>query len=347
MSDDANKTMLGISPFRDPSDESGASDVTPPADAETPAAAPRAQDSASRAASSVEEHIRSRRKELALKTQRLNLDELDWDVDPRNLSTPAAESEPERPAETAASTGETAPDKAAEPEPEPPVGGGTLIFGADAMARIRGAARRLDTDALPPPPVSGEHEIAASEEEPAAARAKTTTQPGARAIVADDLEEGDAPTAEEAAEEAAPVAGGTMIFAAQSVQDMVQKAGELEASASGEDAGSSSPRHGASGEELSGARTEMPAGLRKPASDEAGPEPRVETADAPVVPGPSNIGPTADRPAEASAVDTPTVASQPITRRRQPNRGSNAGLVLTAAVFVLALVAVGLFLLLR
>lgn len=368
MSDDAKKTMLGISPFRpsaDDGDDTGEAKTTPApvedAGEAAPAASPRDQDSASRAASSVEEHIRAKRKELALKTQRLNLDELDWDVDLGATAGPAGGAGSGEAAAPAPQVAEPAPPTSDEaPEPRE-AAGGTLMFGADAMARIRDAASRIE-DPLPPPPV-GADELP----EPAAARAqddaddapKPTTAQGTRGMVAVEDEgaasdgpaeaTGDSQGAEAAgdAEEAAhPAAGGTMVFAAQAVRDAADaaasEAGAGTPEESPDDDASPSPRHGAAGASLAGARTEMPSRLNAPPADEPGDDAHAgATEPAAPAPGPVEVARTADAPAMAPP---PERDEPPITQRnRSPRRESRAGLVLGIALIVIALVAVGLY----
>jgi hypothetical protein len=355
VSDDSKKTMIGISPFRmEPSEpESGEQSVTdsgPEREANTPAPREpepepavlgmRQEESASRAAASVDEYIAAKRKDLALKTQRLNLDEIDWDVDLSKLPDGPAGPGPAAAAWEAGSQAD-APAESAEPvasgaleSPEAfdPDGDGvsastgTMLFGADAVQRIREASQRLEQeDALPPPPVAadaieprpptGRPEVAQTQgltvTEPAPGEPPSAItdhgMPAAIEPAAVEPAEADAPTdtmalaPTSAAEtdsspghEVAP--GGTMVLAAQT---------------------GAAPEH---------ERTEIPSAVRPTASAKRA--------------APSKPAPTAPAQDDAPLNDEPrTVPSAPVS----PRTASTTPVVIATGLFIVILVAIGIW----
>lgn len=283
MSDRFDKTMIGVLPQRseDLDASEGAegaateADAAPQSDAgdeaahvaeREPEATPRSEESSAKAAVSVAEHIKQRRKEAGLKTQRLNLDELDWDFggdDEEQEAEPPAESVDEARAKRSARTTSPVarppmaddtpseePEERADDEVTPGAagGGGTMLLGGSALDRIRAAADQLDADRAASTGSEREDESAAS------------------------------PSAPPVAEDSAPSDGaatGTMMLGADGVADAVAAA----AHADDEAKRSVSAQAGAG---LAGARTEMPGARKGQTKKQRKKAERIPTADPPV-----------------------------------------------------------------
>jgi hypothetical protein len=176
VSDESNhKTMMGLSPFSIDDEPRPADEDAPrPADEDAPpVVSVRVEEPPPKpskpaldpALDPVAAHIAAKRRELALRTQRLNLDELDWDIPddkmPRATPGPAGstpawdESEldqeiaaVEQAAASAAtdkagSSSQVADDSVADVEAALEAGregAGTLLFSADTMNKMRAAA---------------------------------------------------------------------------------------------------------------------------------------------------------------------------------------------------------------
>jgi hypothetical protein len=321
VSDDSKKTMIGISPFRlDPpepeadeeaSAQEEAPERAPEAPAEPAAASRPREESASRAAASVDEYIAAKRKDLALKTQRLNLEEIDWDVDLSKLPEGPAAPGPAA-AAWEADTDESSASPAAEPaadDADAPAdashddavaGTGTMLFGADAVQRIREASQRLEQeDPLPPPPVSAdaiEPRPPTGRPEVAQTQGLTVTEPAAAEPEASSaITDHGMPAAPEPETPPETAASGTMMLAAQR------------------------------GDALEDARTEIPAAVR-PAPAPAQVQAAESPADAPLNDAPLN--------------DAPKTLP---TARPSPREASTTPVVIATGLFILILVAIGVW----
>ena len=336
MSDSFEKTMIGVLPQRADEDEGEETLLAVPA--VVPREADEEPSGETRAADSIAAHLQKRRREAGLKTQRLNIDALDWDLDAdlgEGLSGAPAEEDSsddalsgERATVPFAAPGMAESDTPSTPAASEPQalesGRGTMLLGGGMLDQIRAAAKA-----------------------DAAARAES----GAELSGPSEAPEPSAPSD---AEVSAPpptfhssgsrqaAASGTMLLGAAHIQEAIAAAETGPSKGPGTDLNAPGVRASA-GSDLTGARTEMPPSPRK-AAPAAAPAPsgvpQTQILNAFEASAPTPAASRAPRPNTTPAA-APQRATPSSPRRDAPGRAMPAPGGVPAWVFaaVIAVVA--------
>lgn len=330
VSDSFEKTMIGVLPQR-ADDEEGEETLLA-----VPAVVPREADEEhggeTRAADSIAAHLQKRRREAGLKTQRLNIDALDWDLDEDPGEEPG-EALAEGASNDEVLSGERStvpfaaprmaesntPSTPAASEPQAPESGrGTMLLGGGMLEQIRAAANAE---------ASARAESAAEPAEPSAPSGAEVSAPS--------------PTFHSSGSQQA-AARGTMLLGAAHIQEAIAAAETGPSSGPGADLNAPGVRASA-GSDLTGARTEMPPSPRK-AAPAAAPAPsgvpQTQILNAFEASAPAPAASRAPQPDTTSA-PAPQRATPSSPRRDAPGRampapGGVPAWVIAAAIAVVA-----------